>query len=220
MNPEIYLLDEPFSSLDPKNREFFISKLRKLDKENKTILLISQELDYIPDIFTRAIVLNKGKIIFDGSIDKLYTKAEILHKANLRIPFLSQLFQKLLKEDYLPQSHSVPTNINTALVLLRKILKNPEIKQKGSNITPERLRYDFNFDRKLTDKEIKAVETEVNKQIKKGIEITKEEVETKKAVPMDKNKAFNIISQVCSQYKGNLQEHTTIQEALRVLMGK
>jgi alanyl-tRNA synthetase len=65
---------------------------------------------------------------------------------------------------------------------LRRVLKNSDIKQKGSNITPERLRYDFNFDRKLTPEEIKKVEDKVNKIIKQGIEVKKEEMDTEKAV--------------------------------------
>ena len=39
-----------------------------------------------------------------------------------------------------------------------KIVCSPDINQKGSNITEERLRFDFNFSRKLTDEEVKEVE--------------------------------------------------------------
>lgn len=48
--------------------------------------------------------------------------------------------------------------------------------QKGSNIAPERLRFDFNLDRKLTDDEIKKIEKLVNEQIKKGIPVVREEM--------------------------------------------
>jgi len=86
----------------------------------------------------------------------------------------------------LSESSEITAKLHTATHLLgealRKVLKNQEIKQKGSNITPERLRYDFNFDRKLTDKELKDIEDEVNKQIKKSLEIKKAEIETEKAL--------------------------------------
>ena len=55
-------------------------------------------------------------------------------------------------------------------------MKNKDIVQKGSNITPERLRFDFNFDRKLTGEEIRKIEELVNEQIKKGIPIVREEI--------------------------------------------
>ncbi|MFA5406249.1 MAG: alanine--tRNA ligase [Candidatus Nanoarchaeia archaeon] len=56
---------------------------------------------------------------------------------------------------------------------LRKVL-GAGVKQRGSNITPERLRFDFNFERKLTLEEIKKVETLINTQIKKGLLIKSE----------------------------------------------
>ncbi len=69
-------------------------------------------------------------------------------------------------------------NLHTATHLLhaalRQILGNT-IYQKGSNITPERLRFDFSFDRKLTDEEIQKVENLVNDIINQRIDIISEE---------------------------------------------
>ncbi len=58
---------------------------------------------------------------------------------------------------------------------LRKVLSR-DIKQKGSNITPERLRFDFNFPKKLTEEELKKVEDLVNKKIKEKLEVKREEI--------------------------------------------
>ncbi len=69
--------------------------------------------------------------------------------------------------------HTATHLLNEAL---RRVLKDKEIKQKGSNITPERLRFDFNFPRKLTSEEIKAIENEVNQQIKKSLPVKREEI--------------------------------------------
>lgn len=66
------------------------------------------------------------------------------------------------------------TRLHTATHLLNAALKqllSPDINQKGSNITPERLRFDFNFSRPLTDEEIKAVEKLVNEKIKEDIPV-------------------------------------------------
>jgi len=71
------------------------------------------------------------------------------------------------------------TRLHTAahmlLAALKKVL-GKEVHQKGSNITAERLRFDFNFDRKLTDEELEKVENLVNEQIKKKIPVKKEEL--------------------------------------------
>jgi len=78
------------------------------------------------------------------------------------------------------------TKLHTATHLLnealREVLKDSNIKQKGSNINPERLRFDFNFPRKLTELELKQVEDWVNDKIKKKIPIVKEEMPLKKAL--------------------------------------
>ena len=77
------------------------------------------------------------------------------------------------------------TKLHTAthllLAALRKVLKNDKINQRGSNITAERLRFDFNFDRKVTDEELKKVEDLVNDTIKKGLEVKKEVMSLKDA---------------------------------------
>ena len=59
---------------------------------------------------------------------------------------------------------------------LRKVLCDDGIVQRGSNITPERLRFDFNFPRPLTDEEIAAVEKEVNAEIAAAVPVACEEM--------------------------------------------
>jgi len=75
----------------------------------------------------------------------------------------------------LADNSEATTKLHTATHLLnqalRVVLNDKNIHQKGSNITPERLRFDFNFPRKLTDEEIKEVEELVNKKIKEKINV-------------------------------------------------
>jgi len=77
------------------------------------------------------------------------------------------------------------TKLHTATHLLnealRRVLKNKKIVQKGSNITPERLRFDFNFERKLNENEIKEVEALVNEQIKRRLPVKREEMPVEEA---------------------------------------
>ena len=77
------------------------------------------------------------------------------------------------------------TRLHTATHLLNEALRRilgTEVKQKGSNITPERLRFDFNFNRKLTNNEIKRVEELVNEKIKENLEVVRKEMPLKKAL--------------------------------------
>jgi len=64
---------------------------------------------------------------------------------------------------------------------LRKIL-GEHVKQMGSDITPERLRFDFSHPKKLTKEEIKRIEDLVNQKIKENLEVKKEEMSLKEAL--------------------------------------
>jgi alanyl-tRNA synthetase len=68
---------------------------------------------------------------------------------------------------------------HTATHMLHQALRDvlgESVAQKGSNITPERLRFDFSFDRKMTDEEKKQVEDIINTHIKEALPVTREEV--------------------------------------------
>jgi len=83
--------------------------------------------------------------------------------------------------------------LHTASHLLLQALNDvltEDIQQKGSNITPERLRFDFNFPRKLTDKEIKQVEEIVNEKIKEKLDVEMEEMPYAEAVKRGFRGAF------------------------------
>lgn len=75
--------------------------------------------------------------------------------------------------------HTATHMLNAALKI---VLKNPDIHQMGSNITEERMRFDFNFDRKLTDEEKKELEDLINSWIQKDLTVTKEEMNKQDAV--------------------------------------
>ncbi|MFH1608327.1 MAG: alanine--tRNA ligase-related protein [archaeon] len=85
----------------------------------------------------------------------------------------------------LADNSEATTKLHTAthllLEALRTILKNKNIMQKGSNITHERLRLDFNFNRKLTKEELQEVEDLVNAQIQKSYEVKREEMSPEEA---------------------------------------
>ena len=107
-------------------------------------------------------------------VDAVGFKKEFEHHQELSRVGAEQKFKGGLSD-----ASAETTKLHTATHILnealRKVLKK-DIKQRGSNITAERLRFDFNFDHKLTDEEIKKVETEVNQIIKLKLNIKREEM--------------------------------------------
>ncbi len=87
------------------------------------------------------------------------------------------------------------TRLHTAHHLLLKALQevvSPDIHQKGSNITEERLRIDFNFDRKLTEEEKSAVENKVNEWIRQDLKVVKREMPREDAEKLGAEMEFGV----------------------------
>jgi alanyl-tRNA synthetase len=77
------------------------------------------------------------------------------------------------------------TRLHTATHLLQAALRNilgPQVQQDGSDITAERLRFDFTFDRRLEDGEIKKVEDWVNNKIKRELDVEYREMPYEEAI--------------------------------------
>jgi len=82
-------------------------------------------------------------------------------------------------------SGEMETKYHTATHLLNAALKvvvNKDVHQKGSNITAERMRFDFTCDHKLSDEEKKQAEDLVNKWIEEGIDVTVQEMKKEDAI--------------------------------------
>lgn len=79
----------------------------------------------------------------------------------------------------------IETKYHTATHLLNAALKvvlGPDVHQRGSNITAERMRFDFNCDHKLSDEEKEKIENLVNTWIKESIPVTSEEMNKDEAI--------------------------------------
>ena len=73
LEPEIIILDEPTRGLDPKSSLEVMELFDKIHKEtNKTIIIITHDMDIVSKYAKRVVVLNEGKIVFDGPKDKLF----------------------------------------------------------------------------------------------------------------------------------------------------
>ena len=85
---------------------------------------------------------------------------------------------------------------------LKEVLNDENVNQKGSNITPERLRFDFSFGRAMTPEEIKAVEEKVNAAIAADVPVTCEEMTVEEA------KAQGAVGLFSSKYGEKVKVYT------------
>ena len=84
MKPDILVLDEPSSNLDPASRRELAEILLSLDV---TIFMVTHDLPYALEICPRAAILNDGKIVADGSTRELLGDDELMKSNRLELPF-------------------------------------------------------------------------------------------------------------------------------------
>lgn len=71
--PDVLLLDEPTRGLDPLGAKEIMAFFKELQtKYNKTIIMISHDMDLVYEYATRCVVLQKGELVYDGSKERLF----------------------------------------------------------------------------------------------------------------------------------------------------
>lgn len=111
-NPDILILDEPTVGLDPVGRSELLSLLEQIHKEtNKTIIIITHNMDVVTRVSTRSIVLKKGQVVFDGTPKELFNNQEHLNEFNLDLPYISKIALEL-KEKGLVHFDSIPLTVD------------------------------------------------------------------------------------------------------------
>lgn len=84
MRPEILVLDEPSSNLDPASRRELADILRSLDV---TVLMVTHDLPYALELCPRSVILSEGVIAADGRTQDLLCDEELMRAHRLELPF-------------------------------------------------------------------------------------------------------------------------------------
>jgi ABC-2 type transport system ATP-binding protein len=89
-NPQLILLDEPFSGLDVASSLVLRSLIQELASRGKVVLFSSHELDTVERICSRVVILHHGKLVADDSIQRL--------RSLMELPTLEKIFSQLAVE--------------------------------------------------------------------------------------------------------------------------
>lgn len=149
-----------------------------------------------PIELTQELAAERGLTVDAAGFDEAFKAHQELSHAGAE-----QRFQGGLA-DHTEETARLHTATHLLQAGLRKVLGTDEVAQKGSNITAERLRFDFSFPRKVTPEELAAVEAYVNEAIAKDVEITCEEM------TVDEAKASGAIGLFESKYGSKVKVYT------------
>ncbi len=95
MYPDILVMDEPASSLDPKSRRQLINLLKGF---KHTKIIASHDLDLILDVCERCIIIKDGKVIADGPSEEVLSNESLLEENNLELPISKQNTHLFLRD--------------------------------------------------------------------------------------------------------------------------
>ena len=95
MQPKIIVLDEPTAMLDPQGRAEVVSTVSKLCREKgMTVILITHHMDECVDA-DRLIVMSNGRVVADGSPEKVFSMVELMEKEGLTVPETTRVLYEL-----------------------------------------------------------------------------------------------------------------------------
>lgn len=110
-NPDILILDEPTVGLDPVGRKELLELLKHIhETTNKTIILITHDMNVVTNYSKRTLVLSSGEIVYDGSTKDLFQNYKKLEYYNLDLPYISKIALKL-KEQNLIEFNKLPLTL-------------------------------------------------------------------------------------------------------------
>jgi len=95
MGPEIIILDEPTTGLDYEDLRSMMGLLRDLNEQGRTIVIVTHSMWVVAEYAHRAIVMAEGRILADGPVREVFADAEVLGRASLAPPEITQLGLRL-----------------------------------------------------------------------------------------------------------------------------
>jgi len=96
MKPEVLILDEPTAGLDPKGRDEILDEISLLHQKKKmTIILVSHSMEDMARYASRLLVMNHGKLAFDGTPREVFLHYRELEKMGLAAPQITYIVHEL-----------------------------------------------------------------------------------------------------------------------------
>ena len=166
-------------TLSNGEKEFNKQSLRIKESGNdiidgKTVYRLYDTFGFPPEV-TKELADENGLKIDLEEFDKLFKEHQEKSRAGAAQKFKGGLADQ--SEETI-KYHTATHLLNAAL----KLVLGPDTHQRGSNITAERMRFDFNCDHKMTDEEKQKAEEIVNKWIQEGLDVKCEEMKKEEAI--------------------------------------
>jgi energy-coupling factor transport system ATP-binding protein len=95
MDPDVLILDEPTTGLDAEESAELMRRLKRLNDNGKTIILITHDMKLVAEHAKRVVVISEGRVLLDSDPRGAFSDLEILRQSNLVPPAVTQLAHRL-----------------------------------------------------------------------------------------------------------------------------
>lgn len=113
MKPEILILDEPTAGLDPSAHRDVLELIRRIHRQERmTILLVSHNMGDIAKLADRVLVMNRGRLVMNGTPAEVFSRREPLREMGLGQPPAMEFMERL--KERLPGIDAAPLSIEDA----------------------------------------------------------------------------------------------------------
>lgn len=113
MKPEILILDEPTAGLDPSAHRDVLDLIRRIHRqEDMTILLVSHNMGDIAELVDRVLVMNRGRLVMNGTPAEVFARGEQLREMGLGQPPATEFMERL--KERMPEIDAAPLSIEDA----------------------------------------------------------------------------------------------------------
>ena len=122
MQPEVLILDEPTTGLDPKGREFILSEIKNYhDRTDATVILVSHSMEDVARFASHVLIMNHSKVAMYGETREIFKRVDELCEIGLEVPQISRVFAKLREKGYeVPESVLTVAEAKEAMLDLLK----------------------------------------------------------------------------------------------------
>ena len=108
MDPEVMILDEPASSLDPKHTKIVRGIVEGLTERGITVLMATHDMDYAFGWADEIVLMHEGSVLKSGAPLEVCPDREALEKANLEVPAVLRLYEKMREKGMVSLEGGVP----------------------------------------------------------------------------------------------------------------
>ena len=98
--PDVLLLDNPTSQLDPRGAALTIESIRRVLATHQTVIMVEDKIDELIEHADRLVVMDQGRIVLEGTPEEICGQLEVLERIGLATPEIPEVFERLRRQGF------------------------------------------------------------------------------------------------------------------------